>query len=173
MTLHVIADRRNLILERLDAILKGMTITLSTGTIAVGNFVRNRGELPPGKVPGIVLLDADEVWDPHTPNLASRGDGQTTPGLIRMTPEIYIVLDVRKPNNDEVGADLNMARALILGKLINDEALKTIVGSNGQIRYDGCVTDMARNRQMKGQLGMSITFIYPFVPREFIETVDR
>lgn len=173
MTLHTIADRRDMILKRLDAILKGMTITLTTGTIASGNYVRNRGELPKEKVPGIILLDADEVWDPHTPNLTARGDAQTTPGLIRMTPEIYVVLDVRKPNNDEVGADLNTARALIIGKLINDATLKTIVGANGQIRYDGCVTDLARNRQMKGQLGMSITFVYPFVPREFIDTVDN
>lgn len=171
--IKVKADRRNLILERLDAILKAMSIELSTGTIAAGNFVRNRGELPKEKVPGIILLDADEVFDKVlTPNRDGRGDVQPVVGLMRMTPEIYVVLEVRKPNNPNVGMDLNQARSRIIGKLINDATLKTIVGANGQILYDGCVTDLARNRQMEGQLGMSFTFVYPFVPTEFIETVD-
>lgn len=167
MTLQVLLDRRDRILIRMADLLKVTTIKLSTGNIPAGNFVHNRNELPAGKTPGIILLDADEVWDPQTPNRTSRGDAQVTPGLIRMTPEVYVVLDVRKPNNDEVGKDLNTARALIISKMINDEALKALVGANGQIRYDGCVTDLARNRQMQGQLGLSFTFVYPFLPGEF------
>lgn len=163
-------DRRDRILDRLFEILGGLTIELSTGTIIPDHFVHNRNELPAEKVPGIILLDADEVWDPNTPNLASRGDGQASPGLLRMTPEVYVVLDVRKPNNKVVGKDLNTARAKIIGSVINDTQLKAFVGTNGQIRYDGCVTDLARNRTMQGQMGLSITFVYPFIPGEFNDT---
>jgi len=56
---------------------------------------------------------------------------------------------------------------VIIGKLIDNAALQALVGSNGAIRYDGCVTDFARNRTMQGQLGISITFVYPFIPNEF------
>jgi hypothetical protein len=104
MTTKVKADRRNLILDRLDAILRGMTIELSTGTIVAGAFVRNRGELPKDKVPGIILLDADEVFDKVlTPNKDARGEANPPIGLVRMTPEVYVVLGNRKPNNDLVG----------------------------------------------------------------------
>lgn len=159
-------DRRAEILERLDELLEGLTITLSTGTIPTGNFVHNRNELPAGKVPGIILLDADEVMDPRALRLP---DGrQLPPGvqLMRMTPEIYVVLDVRKPANANVGEDLNLARAAILAAVFTDGQLQGIVGSNGGISYDGCVTDLARNRTMQGQLGLSITFTYPLFPGE-------
>ncbi len=159
-------DRREEILERLDELLEGLTITLSTGTIPAGNFVHNRNELPAGKVPGIILLDADEVQDPRA--LALPNGRQLPPGiqLMRMTPEIYVVLDVRKPANANVGEDLNAARAAILAAIFTDGELQGIVGSNGGISYDGCVTDLARNRTMQGQLGLSITFTYVLSPQE-------
>ena len=87
---------------------------------------------------------------------------------MRMTPEIYVVLDVRKPNNKNVGEDLNKARLAILGTILTDKTLWTMVGDNGQISYDGSVTDLARNRTMKGELGVSITFVYPLIPGELI-----
>ena len=34
---------------------------------------------------------------------------QSPPSLMRMTPQIYIVLNVRKPANTNVGEDLNSA----------------------------------------------------------------
>jgi hypothetical protein len=50
---------------------------------------------------------------------------------------------------------------------LHDKTLLQITGSNGRITYDGCVTDLARNRVMKGQMGISLTFVYPFIPDEF------
>jgi hypothetical protein len=145
-------------------LLKGLTIELTNGVIPAGNIVHNRNELPAEMVPGLILLDADEVATPipHAQGRALR------PGtcLMRMTPEIYVVLDVRKPQNTKVGDDLNLARAAILNCLLHDPTLQTITGSNGLIQYDGCVTDLARNRTMKGQMGLSITFTYPFIPDE-------
>jgi hypothetical protein len=161
------ADRRSLILARLRAILSGLTITLTDGSvIAAGNIVHNRDELPAEKVPGIVLLDADEVRDQRFPPLQGRSE-RPGPGMMKMTPEIYVVLDVRKPQNVNVGEDLNLARAAILNLVLHDALLQSYTGSGGSIVVDGCYTDLARNRQMKGQMGLSITFGYPFIPDEF------
>jgi hypothetical protein len=161
------ADRRQLILSRLMTILSTLTVTLTDGsTIAAGNIVHNRDELPAEKVPGIILLDADEVKDPKFPSLQGRSE-RPGPGMMKMTPEVYVVLDVRKPQNLNVGEDLNLARAAILDLILHDKDLQTFTGSSGSIVLDGCYTDLARNRQMKGQMGLSITFSYPFIPDEF------
>jgi hypothetical protein len=148
-------------------ILSGLSVTLTDGSvIAAGNIVHNRDELPAEKVPGIVLLDADEVRDPRFPPNSGRGE-RSGPGMMKMTPEIYVVLDVRKPQNVHVGEDLNLARAAIVDLVLHDALLQTYTGANGSIVLDGCYTDLARNRQMKGQMGLSITFGYPFIPDEF------
>jgi hypothetical protein len=157
-----------MILDRLTTILSGLSITLTDGSvIAAGNIVHNRDELPAEKVPGIVLLDADEVRDQRFPNRDGRGT-RPGPGMMRMTPEVYVVLDVRKPQNINVGEDLNLARAAILDLVLHDATLQQITGAGGTITLDGCYTDLARNRTMKGQMGLSITFAYPFIPDEFL-----
>jgi len=163
-------DQRTQIIERLVELFSTFSVSLvgddlnGPVTITPALFVHNRGELPAEKVPGITLLDADETRDPATTPRPGR-QGPPSPVLMRMTPEIYIVLNVRKPQNQNVGEDLNTARAAVLNLILNDATLQTIVGANGQILYDGCVTDLARNRQMRGQMGLSITFVYPFFPK--------
>jgi hypothetical protein len=164
MTVKV--DRRNMILTELESMLSTLVIPLSSGIIPAGNFVRNRDQLPKELVPGIILLDGDETKDPRFPQNAGRST-PSGPGMMKMTPEIYVVLDVRQPKNLLVGEDLLLARGVIMGAVLGDKTLQQITGSGGSIVYDGCVTDLARNRQMKGQMGLSFTFGYPFVPGEF------
>lgn len=162
-------DRRVLILQELERLLSTLDIELTTGRIPAGNFVRNRNELPADKVPGIILLDGDEKPDPRfkRPNIGR--DLQTVPPqMMAMTPEIYVVLDVRKPQNKNVGEDLTVARSAILKAIILDRTLYQICDTNGQITYDGLVTDLARNRTMQGQMGMVFTFSYPFIPGELV-----
>lgn len=163
-----------MIVERLVDLLSNFTVTLKgdhlSGPIAVDPtlFVHNRGQLPSEKVPGLILLDADETRDPrYTQPQAGRKVPVGT-AVMRMTPEIYIVLNVRTPNNTNVGEDLNTVRAALLNLILHDATLLTIVGANGQILYDGCITDLARNRTLKGQMGLSITFVYPLIPGELL-----
>lgn len=163
-------DRRQEVLDRLFELLGNMTVDLAggpNGTVQIvpGNIVRNRNELQQDKVPGIIILDADEVKDQRTLKEApGGGQQQRMPAqLMKMTPEIYVVLDVRPVGNLNVGKDLNTARMAILAKVFTDEQLWGIIGANGNITYDGCVTDLARNRTMKGQMGMSLTFTYPLL----------
>ena len=169
-------DRRELILERLTALLEDLTIPILGGPapnvfteIPAGNFDRNRNELDAKKVPGILLLDGDEVRDSRA-TLPPRGNVENAvpTQVMKMTPEIYVVLDVRGISNQNVGQDLNAARLAILAAVLPDQTLQSIVGTNGDIVYDGCVTDLARNRSMKGQLGISLTFTYPLIGLEYI-----
>jgi len=121
-------------------------------------------------VPGIVLLDADEIRNPRQiPPTRGMTETRVPPQVMNLTPEIYVVLDVRGIENLNVGEDLNTARLAILSTVLQDQILQKITGPNGSICYDGCVTDLARNRTMKGQLGISITFTYPLLRHEYAE----
>jgi len=167
-------DRRELVLERLAAILSGLNIPILGGPepakvtlIPAGNFVRNRNELGDKQVPGIILLDADEVQVPYRRPERGQIERGVPDTIMKMTPEIYVVLDVRGITNENVGQDLNAARLAILSAVLPDQELQKIVGSNGDVCYDGSVTDLARNRTMKGQLGISLTFKYPLRLTEY------
>src|SRR5581483_1906183 len=156
------------ILAELKQLLGSLTIEISTGTIPAGNFIRNRNELSEEKRLGIILMDANEVVNPRVPPANSGRDTAISVRLMRMTPEIYVVLDERKPQNKNTGEDLNAAKIAISRAILLDKTLRDIVGTNGHIVYDGCVTDLARNRVMEGQMGISFTFVYPWVPFEIV-----
>lgn len=165
-------DRRQDILDQLWADIQSLTVDLAGGdegpvSILASSKVRNRNQLQADKVPGIVLLDADEVRDPRMMS-PMPGTEQTRmrPQMMKMTPEIYVVLDVRGPQNPNVGKDLNTARLAVLNSIFTDPLLWKAVGTNGDITYDGMITDLARNRTMKGQLGISVTFTYPLLVTE-------
>jgi len=167
-------DRRQLILARLEDLLGSLTVPLLGGpngpvSIVPGTFQHNRNELSKSYVPGIVLLDADEIKDTRV-QLRPRGlqERAVPPAIMKMTPEIYVVLDTRGIENENAGEDLNTARLAILAAILPDKSLQGIVGANGDICYDGSVTDFARNRTMQGQMGVSITFSYPLIQNEYL-----
>src|ERR1019366_605596 len=160
-------DRRQEVSSRLLELLNGLTISFAGGPngsvqILPGNVVHNRNQLQADKVPGLILLDADEVHDPRMMPPPPGGGQQRRgrPQGLKMTPEVYVVLDVRGVTNENVGQDLNTARLSILNAIMTDSQLWNIVGTNGNITFDGMVTDLARNRTMKGQSGLSFTFGY-------------
>lgn len=168
-------DRRELVLARLLEILSGLTIPLlgdpnGLGAVSIvpGNIVHNRNELPKELVPGLILLDGDETNDRSVRRQPRGQTEKRVPSqIMRMTPEIYIVLDVRSASNTNVGEDLNTARLAILKVVLGDSTLQDIVGNNGDICLDGVVTDLARNRTMKGQMGLAICFSYPLMYHEY------
>ena len=149
-------DRRELVLVRLLAILATVP--------PIQVVVRNRGELPVDKRPAIILLDADETARLNVPQ--SRGRLIAAPCLVDMTPEIYVVMDLREPPNELIGKDMNAMRVKIVHAIYTDEDLKKILSSNGDIRYAGTATDMASGRSMEGQMHIRLTFTYPLIPSE-------
>ena len=153
-------------------ILGDTTVPNTVTSIPAANFSRNRNQLQKFDVPAILLLDGDETRDMSKAR-AERGlvENGIPSQIMKMTPEIYVVLDLRTIQNVNAGKDLNTARLAILATIFPDKLLQQIVGSQGNINYDGTVTDFARNRTMKGQLGISITFTYPLIGGEIMGLV--
>lgn len=151
-------DRRQLVLDRLFAILQGID-----GVQFVG---RNRKELPQEKRPAILLFDAHEVRVDASERAMPRGRLVASPSIVRMAPEIWLVLDQKKPHNEGVGSLLNSLRLEVLKAVLRDDTLQSILGDNGEIRYEGCETDLSRQDAMNGEMGLAIGFIYPLIPSE-------
>jgi hypothetical protein len=146
-------DKREQILARLLAVAQGLP-----GIVAA---FRNKDEISDRQRPCIVILDADEAADDADPSgLARRPHA---PRRVGMTPEIYLMLGA-KP--EDVGTVINGFRAIFIKAVLTDPGLASIVGSNGDIRYEGCATGLARGRNMEAEMGLTFTFSYILRPDE-------
>ena len=144
-------DRREMILTRL--------LEIAVGVEGIVAAFRNKDEISERQRPAIVILDADEAADDADP--ASRPS--RAPRRVAMTPEIYILLGA-KP--EDLGTAINRLRARFVKAVLGDAQLRLIVGSNGDIRYEGCATALARGRSMEGEMGVSFSFTYVLRPEE-------
>jgi hypothetical protein len=119
---------------------------------------RNRGLMDNDMRPCGLLLDADEQT---IVTGAGRGRQKMQPVIVKMMPQIFIVLKGKKPANEGVGAELNDYRAKIITALNDDAQLLALIGPNGDISYDGCLTDLKNGSTWDGQmqLDFSITTI--------------
>jgi hypothetical protein len=149
-------DRRERILNRVWELLQTMP--------GVESCVRNRGLLADEQRPALVLLDGDEGVDPRFVPRSGRGSLTVPPSVMLLRPEVFYLLKNREPQNVDVGQDLSAARRTLLPLLIpavtQDSILASLVGSNGSIQYEGCLTDMATGRSMEGQLQFQFVFAY-------------
>ena len=144
-------DRREMILTRL--------LEIAVGVEGIVAAFRNKDEISERQRPAIVILDADEAADDADP--ASRPS--RAPRRVAMTPEIYILLGA-KP--EDLGNVINTLRARFVKAVLGDAQLSLIVGSNGDLRYEGCATALARGRSMEGEMGVSFSFTYVLRPEE-------
>lgn len=147
------AWKRELILAQLAVVLNG---------IADVEFVRNR-QLTSDKRPAIQLLDSDEVADRA---YQGRGRPANSPNMIVLSPEIFVIGKNKKPVNETVGTDLNIVCAKVIKAVLTDTDLINLVGSNGEIRYDGLVTDLGEDRTIEGKARVGISFVYVLRPDE-------
>ena len=146
-------DKREQILVRLLGIAQALP--------GIAAAFRNKDEISDRQRPCIVIFDADEAADDADPaGLARRPNA---PRRIGMTPEIYLMLGA-KP--EDVGTAINGFRAAFIKAVLTDSELAGIVGSNGDIRYEGCATGLARGRTMEAEMGLSFTFSYILRPDE-------
>ena len=144
-------DRREMILTRL--------LEIAVGVEGIVAAFRNRDEISEKQRPAIVILDADEAADDADPTTRP----SRSPRRVAMTPEIYILLGA-KP--EELGSVINALRARFVKAVLGDAQLSLIVGSNGDLRYEGCATALARGRSMEGEMGVSFSFTYVLRPEE-------
>ncbi len=144
-------DKREDVLVRLLAICRTV--------VGVQVVERNKQIGSDWNLPAISLFDGDEEasedFDPgHPPR---------TPALVTMAPELFVRLG---DTPDGVGTELNRMRARILKAILTDAELVTIVGSNGQIRYEACATSLARGREILGEMGLVFRVVYVLTPSE-------
>lgn len=169
----MITDRRELILARTFELLQDIS--------GFNTVVRNRGilqlenDLENPSLPACYLLDAHEQGMLGQeigggPRLPSNRPIKV-PDLMSMSPEIYVQEVLVKPHNEGIGGKLNGWRIKILNALFNDQQLQDYVAvPNGTIRYMGCTTDLAAGQSFNGQMKIMITFVYPVVFSELLES---
>lgn len=149
-------DTRELILERL--------LVLAKAVPNVKDAWRNRGLRKNSQRPCIVIMDADETSAVSQP---SRGrQVGFAPQIVRMRPEIYILMDEMRPTNqnetdENVGALINQIKHDFMVSMTNDSTLISLLGSNGGMVYDGLATDLKSGARASGEMKLDFTFTYP------------
>jgi len=150
-------DRREAILERISAI-------ILTPGLGFASSVRNRGLRQNEQRPACVLLDGDESPKLVHNNRRSGRASMLTPQIMIMRPELYVLLVEKRPTNVEVGQDLNAKRIALVAAIAEDTALATLLGSNGGMVYNGCVTDLKSGSALTGQMRLDFAYTYTFYP---------
>lgn len=143
------ADTREAILARLETVF----VTLA----GAGHVFRNTTTVPETALPAIQFFDADEGTDESA---YGRGRSAAGPVVVGMTPEIYVSLATEQ---ETVGTDINAWRAKVIKAVMTDPELQALC-HNGDIRYAGCATALARGRDMVGECGLAFTFNYVLRP---------
>ncbi len=142
-------DKREDVLVRLLAILRTV--------VGVQVVERNKDIASDWNLPAITLKDGDEdAADDFDP-----GHPPRTPLMIVMVPALFVRLG---DTPDGVGTELNKMRARILKAILTDTELKTIVGTNGQIRYEASAPSLAHGREILGEMGMVFRIVYVLNP---------
>lgn len=152
-------DKREDILARILDI----ALSVKAADITIKTAIRNRGWKSNEERPAIILLDGDEE-NAGGAFTSGRGGYLMRPSIVTMRPELYILLDERRLANDTVGQDLNNYRVLFARALATDTQMVSLLGSNGKVVYNGCVTDLKSGSALTGQMRMDFAFTYLFVP---------
>lgn len=152
-------SNRELILKRLLAL--GETVT------GFKTILRNEGLNDDGKKDCFVLLDGDEVLDLAPPS-RGRGPVLMSTHLMRMTPQLFVLLKEARPqqvtNGKNVGEILNEYRDALINAIATDTQLATLLGSNGKVVYNGCETDLKSGSTLSGTMRMDFAFTIPLTP---------
>ncbi len=157
-------DVREQILLRLVAILGGVSGLL--------NVYRDRDVVPPidketlsPNLPAAWVLQGGERK--RGASLGRYVTGEMPPQLMTMTPQIWIVLmPTSTVANANQGALLSSYRVEVINAVIHDVQLITLIGTNGEIEFTDCVTDMQSGGDMEGQMHLGFAFTYVLNPSD-------
>jgi hypothetical protein len=146
-------DKRELILARIAALLVDLPGTVST--------VRNRALLDNDVRPATILLDGDEF---ARLTGDKRGRQRMSPQVMELRPQIFIVMDVRAVQNENIGQDMNAIRFELVRSLASDQELLDLIGTNGNIALIRAETDLKSGSAVKGQMRLDFTLTYLLDP---------
>lgn len=139
-------DRRGQILARLVEIMQ-----LIPGPQRV---YRNRLQISEAQRPAIVVLDGDEQG---TLGDFALGRPLTSPGIMRMTPEICLMA---AGDSDTIGTSLSDFRFRVIPAVLTDSRLSDLVSATGGVQYQGCTTDLGKGRTIEGVLLLNFEIHY-------------
>lgn len=151
--------RREEILAQLFTTLDGMKA--GQPSLDIQTVKRNRGLLDNDMRTALVLLDGDEQTIVTGDR---RGRQKMSPVLVRMRPQVFAILKIKKPQNEGVGTDLNTLRAAIIKAFADDAQLLALIGPNGDLSYDGCETDLKTGSSLEGQIQMNFSIVTALNP---------
>lgn len=133
------SDKREQILALMQTLL---------GTIpGVRGVWRDRGDVKKQMTPAILLLDGSER---RLTQIRASDGVQMPPAIFQLKPQVAIVLPPRDVLNNltlngqplAIGPSLSAYRTLIVAAILESQDLVGLVGSSGQIVFDGVDTDM-------------------------------
>ena len=156
-------DRRELILERLEAIAGAIP-----GVVLAGRNVIDPSD---NQLPAIIVLEGDEETDERD---LEEGRGGTTTVREHMTPHMVITAmtppgevvtqtDGTIAWDDKLGMALNGLRPAVIKAVLNDGPLAALYGSNGRVIYRGMVSDLQAGRSVIGRFAVAFQVTYPLI----------
>jgi len=142
-----VADAREGILGRLPVVCGAVE-----GVQAVA---RNHLDVPGLARPAIILQDGiEQMLD--QPEGARHSELQR----IELSPGITVVL--RGGASADPGTLLSLYRSRVVAAVLNDTELRSLVGSTGRIRYEGCLVAPPDAEAKEYRLDITIVFTYAF-----------
>lgn len=139
------ADIREQILARL------VTVCAVTGIVAVA---RNRLDVPLTQRPAVLINGGGEEVLTRSPG-ARFGQVQ----MMDLTPQITVL--VRADTGDEAGSLLSLFRSRVVNAVLSDATLRTLVTTNGGIRYEGCSEPDPLPESKEPRIELQVVFTYP------------
>lgn len=143
------ADKRELILARLAVVLAAVP--------GVVSFGRNDPTLPESKLPGVLLLDADE--EAYLPTYG-RNRPVPSPNKVSMSPEVHVLV---QDGPDDVGATLNSLCEAIVEAVLNDSILYGLC-CDDEMEFEGMGMSLDLGRSVLAEGQLNFTFRYTLWP---------
>jgi hypothetical protein len=142
-------DIRESILVRIKDILE---IMAPERTLRNTDEITSRGGL------AAILFDGDEGIDEDSEvPKSAMGDPRVLQDYMIMSPAIELI---KGSETEDIGTDLNLYRKQLLPLIINDAALVSLVGRNGQIRYMGCSIETQAGENRSGTITFDFRIRY-------------
>lgn len=137
-------DKREAILARLMEVCAGLTGIVSAA--------RNVLDVPALARPAFVVQDgSEERLD------AAISDNRSGAGRFELNAQCWLL--IRGGAND-VGPLMSLFRARLLSAITADAALRSLTGTVGGIRYDGCTVSEPTPESKEPRMDLNFTFVY-------------
>jgi len=142
-----VADAREGILARL--------VVVCGAVEGVQAVARNRLDVPGLARPAIILQDGiEQMLD------QPEGARHSELSRIELSPGITVV--IRGSGSADAGTLLSLYRSRVVTAVLNDTELRSLTGSNGRIRYEGCLVAPPDAEAKEYRIDLTVVFTYAF-----------